>query len=74
MWLDDEGALKPESRVNQLASYIATRFGLPFQLYLGTAVFTGGPDVRGNTTPLSKPARETLLGLVDELRSIRWGR
>jgi uncharacterized protein DUF3846 len=74
MWVDDEGALKLESGVNQTVSYIATRFGLPFQLYLGTAVFSGGPNARGDTTPLSKPARDRLLALVDELRSIRWGR
>jgi hypothetical protein len=73
MWVDDEGALKPQLRVNQLASYIATRYGLPFQLYVGTVVLAGGPDDDGNTTSLSKSARETLLALVAELRSIPWG-
>jgi hypothetical protein len=74
MWVDDEGALKPQLRVNQLASYIATRFGLPFQLYVGTAVFTGGPDAKGATTSLGQPARKSLITLIDELRSIPWGR
>jgi uncharacterized protein DUF3846 len=70
MWVDDEGALKPRLRVNQLASYIATRFGFPFQLYIGVVVFTGGPDADGNTTSLSKPAREAIEFLINELRSI----
>jgi hypothetical protein len=74
MWIDDEGALKPQVRVNQLTSYIATRFGYPFQLYLGVAVFSGGVNDEGDTMSLSKPARDTLLALIDELRSIRWGR
>jgi uncharacterized protein DUF3846 len=74
MWIDDEGALKPQLRVNQLASYIATRFGLPFQLYVGTVVFAGGPDGDGNTTSLGKPARDRFMALTDELRSIPWGR
>lgn len=73
MWVDDEGALKPQLRVNQLASYIATRHGLPFQLYVGTVVFSGGPDSRGDTTFLGKPARDRLMALIDELRSIPWG-
>lgn len=74
MWVDDEAALKPQLRVNQLASYIATRFGFPFQLYIGTVVFSGGPDARGNTTPLGRPAHDRLMALIDELRSIPWGR
>lgn len=74
MWVDDEGALKPQLRINQLASYIATRFGFPFQLYIGTVVFSGGPDAQGDTTPLGKPARDSLMTLIDELRSIPWGR
>lgn len=74
MWVDDEGALKPRVRVNQLASYIATRFDLPFQLYVGTVVFSGGPNTEGNATPLGKSARVRLLALIDELRSIPWGR
>lgn len=74
MWVDDEGALKPPLRVNQLASYIATRHGLPFQLYVGTVVFSGGSDTEGNTMPLGKPARDQLMSLINELRSIPWGR
>jgi hypothetical protein len=71
MWVDDEGALKPPLRVNQLASYIATRHGLPFQLYVGTVVFAGGPDEDGNTTSLSKPAHDRFVALIEELRGIR---
>jgi hypothetical protein len=74
MWVDDEGALKPQVGINQLASYIATRFGLSFQLYVGTAVFSGGPDAEGATRPLGKPERDRLMALIDELRSIPWGR
>lgn len=74
MWVDDEGALKADRRVNQLASYIATRFGLPLQLYVGISVFSGGPNDAGDTTSLSGPARERLLGLIAELRTTGWQR
>jgi hypothetical protein len=70
MWVDEEGALMPHLRVNQLASYIATRFGYPFQLYVGVVVFSGSADRRGDTTSLSRASRETLLALIAELRSI----
>jgi hypothetical protein len=70
MWIDDGGLLRPVPRINQLSSYIATRFGRPFQLYAGTAVFTGGVDRAGYTLPLGKPARQALLDLIDELRGI----
>jgi hypothetical protein len=70
MWVDDEGLLTARPRINQLSSYIATRFGYPFQLYAGTAVFTGGADQAGYTLPLSQPARQALLDLIDELRGI----
>jgi hypothetical protein len=71
MWVDDEGLLRARPRINQLASYIATRFGRPFQLYAGTVVFTGGADQACYTLPLSQPARQVLLGLINGLRSIR---
>lgn len=70
MWVDDEGLLTARPRINQLASYIATRFGRPFQLYVGTVVFTGGADKAGYTLPLSPAARQVLMDLIDELRSI----
>jgi hypothetical protein len=71
MWVDDEGLLQAHPpRINQLASYIATRLGFPFQLYAGTAVFSGGVDEAGYTWSLSKAARQTLIDLVDELRGI----
>jgi hypothetical protein len=53
-----------------LASYIATRFGYPFQLCAGIAVFSGGADQAGYMLPLGKAARQELLDLIAELRSI----
>jgi hypothetical protein len=71
MWVDDEGLVKAHPpRINQVASYIATRFGFPFQLYAGTAVFSGGADKAGYTLPLSAAARQALTDLVDELHGI----
>ena len=71
MWVDDEGLLGAHlPRINQLASYIATRLGFPFQLYAGTAVFSGGVDEAGYTRSLSKAAWQELLDLIDELRGI----
>lgn len=71
MWVDDEGLLRAQ-RINQLASYIATRFGLPFQLYVGTAVFSGGADGAGYTRSLGQAARRALIELITELRSLPW--
>lgn len=71
MWVDDEGLLRTHTpRINQLASYIATRFGFAFQLYAGTAVFSGGVDKGGYTRSVGQEARKALLDLVDELRGI----
>ena len=70
MWVDDEGLLKPGSRINQLSSYVATRFNLPFQVYVGTAAFTGGIDQRGYTQSLSSSARQRLIDLIEGLRTI----
>jgi hypothetical protein len=44
--VDDEGLLRNQ-RVNQLASYVATRLDRPFQLYVGTAVFSAGTVAAG---------------------------
>ncbi len=49
MWVDDEGLLEARPGINQLASYVATWFGRPYQLYVGTVVFSGGVDQAGNT-------------------------
>jgi hypothetical protein len=73
MWVDEEGALRDRPRINQLASYIATRFGYPFQLYVGTAVFTGGVDRAGYTLSLGSSARQVLLELIDGLRRMPGG-
>lgn len=70
MWLDEEGAMKPKLRVNQLASYIAARLGFAFELFVGVVMFTGAVDRRGSMEPLSDEARETIASLVAELRSI----
>ena len=70
MWLDGEGSMKPKLRVNQLASYIATRLGFAFELFVGVVMFTGAVDRRGDMEPLSDEARETIVSLVAELRSI----
>ena len=70
MWVDEDGSMKPERRVNQLASYVATRLGRAFELFVGVAVFTGGVDRRGNLEPLSGGARATIVSLIDELRSM----
>lgn len=70
MWVDEEGAMKPRLRVNQLASYIATRLGFAFELFVGVVMFTGGTDHHGDVESLSSSARETIASLVAELRSI----
>ncbi|MBB4910566.1 hypothetical protein [Actinophytocola algeriensis] len=57
MWVDEDGAMQPEWRVNQLASYISTGLGRAFELFVGVSMFTGGIDHRGNLEPLSCGAR-----------------
>lgn len=66
MWFDDEGVINGKP-VNPLASYVATRFELAHQLYVGTVVFTGGPDQHGGTTSLSSKARERITSVIAEL-------
>lgn len=52
MWLDDEGLLVEEPRINHGATAIAAMYGKTFQPYVGTVVFTGGVDDEGNTLGL----------------------
>jgi hypothetical protein len=66
-WVDGEGRLRAWL-VNQVASYIATRLGRPFQLYVGAAVFTGGPRHSRRHPDARHAARQALLDLIHELR------
>lgn len=60
MWINDEGLLIGLP-VNMLASGIAAFHGMIHQPYVGTAVFTGGADVDGNTLPLTEEQVRLLL-------------
>ncbi|UUA11615.1 MULTISPECIES: DUF3846 domain-containing protein [Streptomyces] len=63
MWLDDEGLLK-NSPINHLAMLLYSISAPIHQAYHGTAVFTGGPDARGNTKGLTLDRCNALLELA----------
>ncbi|MEU1854298.1 DUF3846 domain-containing protein [Streptomyces sp. NPDC019990] len=63
MWLDDEGMLKA-SPVNIPALQLYAISAPVHQSYHGTAVFTGGPDARGNTKGLTLDRCHALLTLA----------
>jgi hypothetical protein len=48
IWMDENGKYKPESRVNALASRVASIF--QGDVVVGPAFVTGFPDARGETT------------------------
>jgi len=54
MWLDEEGLLAEEPKVNEIATVIAHLHGYNQQQYVGPAIFTGGADEEGNTLGLSE--------------------
>ncbi|MEV6617328.1 DUF3846 domain-containing protein [Streptomyces sp. NPDC051051] len=63
MWLDDEGMLK-NSPVNIPALTLYALSAPVHQPYHGTAVFTGGPDTRGDTKGLTLDHCHALLKLA----------
>ncbi|MFH9590675.1 DUF3846 domain-containing protein [Streptomyces luteogriseus] len=63
MWLDDEGMFK-NSPVNIPALTLYAISAPVHQSYHGTAVFTGGPDARGDTTGLTLDQCRALLKLA----------
>ncbi|MFI1004946.1 DUF3846 domain-containing protein [Streptomyces galbus] len=63
MWLDDEGMTKNRA-VNIPALRIYALSAPIHQSYHGTAVFTGGPDARGDTKGLTLDQCHALLKLA----------
>lgn len=52
MWLDEEGLMTADARVNWQATAVAGGFGALAQPLYGNAVLLGGCDEEGNTLPL----------------------
>jgi len=59
MWIDDEG-MYANDEPNWATTTIAHAFGFVAQPYFGTAVFTGGVDEDGNSTPLDPQSLQKL--------------
>lgn len=64
MWLDEEGLFADPVTVNLPATRIARAFGITGQWFVGTVVFTGGPDADGDTLSLTDGDLRSLADLL----------
>lgn len=64
MWIDDDGLCVADPAINRVATRIARSYGLRWQPYAGTAVFTSN-DGEGETQSLSENQIAALVTTAD---------
>jgi len=69
MWVNEEGLLRGDLRLNHLATMLMEEIGYKTPI-MGDVVFTGAPDEDGNTMEFPAQASYELIELIDSFRAV----
>jgi hypothetical protein len=69
MWVNEEGLLRGDLRLNHLATMLMEEIGYKTPI-MGDVVFTGAPDEDGNTMEFPAQASYQLIELIDSFKAV----